>query len=67
MPATTTTPVDFTLTLTEEERMQLLSLLEQTLRDTHVEARRTEAPRYQEEIHHQEAALRRLIDKLRRP
>ena len=66
MPATTTTPVDFTVTLTEEERTQLLNLLEQTFRDTHVEARRTEAPKYQEEIHHQETVLRGLIEKLRR-
>jgi hypothetical protein len=57
----------FTLTLTEEERAQLLSLLERARRDTHVEARRTESPDYQEQVHHQEAVLRSLIDKLRRP
>jgi hypothetical protein len=66
MPAVSTTSVDFTLTLTEEERTLLLDLLEQTFRDTHVEARRTEAPQFQQQIHHQEAVLRGLIDKLRR-
>lgn len=57
---------EFTVRLTEEERAQLLSYLQQVSRDTHVEARRTEAPDYQAEIHHQEAILRGLIDKLRR-
>jgi hypothetical protein len=65
MPAVATTPAAFTLSLTEEERAQLLNVLEQTFRETHVEARRTEAPNYQEQIHHQEAVLRGLIDKLR--
>jgi hypothetical protein len=54
----------FTLALDEEERAHLLSLLERARRDTHVEARRTENPDYQEQVHHQEAILRRLIDKL---
>jgi hypothetical protein len=66
MSPATTTSAGATLTLNEEERSQLLSLLEQTLRDTHVEARRTEAPVYQEQVHHQEAIWRGLIDKLRR-
>jgi hypothetical protein len=56
----------FALTLTAEERSQLLSFLEQEFRDTHAEARRTEAPRYQEQVHHQEDILRGLIEKLRR-
>lgn len=54
----------FTIRLNSEERSQILTLLEQTLRDTHSEARRTEAPDYQEKIHQQEATLRGLIDKL---
>jgi hypothetical protein len=55
---------NFTLTLDEEERTALLRFLERELGDTHVEARRTETPAYQKEVHHQEALLRRLINKL---
>jgi hypothetical protein len=65
MSGTITTATERTLTLNEEERSQLLSFLEQALRETHVEARRTEAPRYQEQVHHQESILRSLIQKLR--
>jgi hypothetical protein len=56
----------FTLTLNEVERAELLILLERELRETHVEARRTESPDYQDEVHHQETVLRGLIEKLRR-
>ncbi len=58
-------PTEFTLGLTEEERASLLMLLEETLRETHAEARRTEAPAYQEQVHRQERLLRGLIAKLR--
>lgn len=58
---------EFAVNLTEEERSQLLSFLENSLRNTHVEARRTEAPAYQQLVHHQEKILRGLIGKLRRP
>jgi len=66
MAAVSTNVPEFTLTLNEEERTQLVSLLEQTLSDTRVEARRTEAPAYQEQVHHQESLLRGMIEKLRR-
>ena len=56
----------FTLTLNDVERAELLILLERELRETHVEARRTESPDYQDEVHHQETVLRGLIEKLRR-
>jgi len=56
----------FTLTLNEVEHAELLILLERELRETHVEARRTESPDYQDEVHHQETVLRGLIEKLRR-
>ena len=55
----------FTLTLNEMERTEVLALLERELRETHVEARRTESPDYQDEVHHQEAVLQGLIEKLR--
>jgi len=45
----------------------LLTLLERERRETHVEARRTESPDYQDEVHHQESVLQGLIEKLRRP
>jgi hypothetical protein len=55
-----------TLTLNEMERAELLTLLEREARETHVEARRTESPDYQDEVHHHEAVLQGLIEKLRR-
>lgn len=57
----------YTVTLNEVERAALLNLLERELRDTHAEARRTESPDYQEEVHHQEFVLHGLIEKLRHP
>ena len=54
-----------TIGLTENERIQLLVLLERELRDTHVEARRTESPNFQNELHEHEELLRGLIDKFR--
>jgi hypothetical protein len=62
--ATATATAGAVLTLTEEERAFLLKYLEQERRDTHAEARRTESPRYQEEIHHEEALLLSLVQKL---
>jgi hypothetical protein len=56
----------FSLSLNRVEHTVLLQFLEQALRETHVEARRTEAPDYQEEVHHREKLLRGLIEKLRR-
>ena len=57
-----------TLTLSAEEREQLLSSAGAVaVRDTHVEARRTESPDFREQVHHQEDVLRGLIGKLRRP
>jgi len=53
------------LSLTGEERSALLELLEETLRDTHVEARRTENMEFRQQLRHQEALLRSLIEKLR--
>jgi hypothetical protein len=54
-----------TLTLNDVERARLLILLERELHDTHMEARRTEDPNYQDEVHQQEAFLKCLIEKLR--
>jgi hypothetical protein len=56
---------DFTLTLDEGERVELLRLLEASLIDTHAEKRRTETPDYHDQIHHQEALIRTLTEKVR--
>jgi hypothetical protein len=67
MATTTTGSSVFTLALNEEEREQLLSFLEQALRDKQVEVHRTDALEYRKYVQHQEALLQGLIDKLRRP
>ena len=56
----------FTLTLTEEERSQLLNWLEQRLRSKRVEEHRTDASDYRKYVLHQETILEDLIKKLRR-
>ena len=67
MTASSTKSPLLTLTLTEEERAQLASLLEQTIRDTLVEAHRTDSPDYREHIQRREAVLRSVSEKLSRP
>jgi hypothetical protein len=57
---------EYTLVLNDEERKELLRLLESSLTETHSEARRTEAPGYREQIHQEEALLRTLTEKVRR-
>jgi hypothetical protein len=54
------------LPLDEFERAELLTLLEREIRDTHMEARRTESPDYQTEVHHHESVLQGVFEKLRR-
>jgi hypothetical protein len=56
----------FTLSLNEVERAELLTLLERAMRETRVEARRTESPDFQEAVHREETVLQDLIEKLRR-
>jgi hypothetical protein len=55
-----------TLTLTEEERTQLLSFLEQAFHDALIEEHRTDAFDFREYVRHKESILKSLIDKLRR-
>jgi hypothetical protein len=57
----------FTLNLNEAEHAVLLILLEREMRETRVEARRTESPEYQDAVHREENVLQGLIEKLRRP
>jgi hypothetical protein len=49
---------EFTLVLNPEERAVLSSLLHESLMEIHSEKRRTEAPRYRDQIQHQEALIR---------
>jgi hypothetical protein len=56
----------FTLTLSEDERTQLLTFLEHALRDKLVEEHRTESFQYREHVQKQEALMQGLIEKLRR-
>lgn len=58
---------DFTLTLTEAERAEILHLLEQSFKETRVEVHRTHTPGYREDVQRQEATLRGLLDKVRGP
>ncbi len=56
---------EFSLTLTEAERTQLLSWLEQTLKSKMIEESHTDARDYRKYVHEQEAMLEKLIEKLR--
>jgi hypothetical protein len=56
---------DFTLTLSENERAELLRLLEESLKDTRVEVHRTHTPGYRENVQLEESILRGLLQKVR--
>jgi hypothetical protein len=56
---------EHTITLTAEQRTELLHLLEHTLGETRVEAHRTHTPDYRDGVLRKEAMLRELIQKLR--
>lgn len=66
MPAVHDATTEFTLTLTEEERSQLLNWLEQRLRTTLIEEHRTDSNEYKEYVVHLEDILNQVIAKLRR-
>jgi hypothetical protein len=57
--------LEFTLRLNEEERAELLRLLETCLREVHGERRRTEAPAYQSRVAHEESLIHGLTEKVR--
>ena len=57
---------EFTLVLNSEERAVLSSLLHESLMEIHSEKRRTEAPRYRDQIQHHEAVIRSIIEKASR-
>ena len=64
MPLPITEPA---LSLSDEERSFLVTLLEQALHDKQIEEHRTDAHQYREHVQHEVALLRGLIDKLHRP
>lgn len=57
---------EYSLVLNEQERAELLRLLEAALVDTHAEKRRTEAPAYRVQVGTEESLLRGLTEKVRR-
>jgi hypothetical protein len=62
MPAMTN---EYTLTMTEPERAELLKILEEALIETRTERRRTDAMEYHDEIVREEAVLRDLFNRVR--
>jgi hypothetical protein len=66
MSPANTGSAEFTLTLTGEEREELLNFLEQALREKEIEEHRTEAFKFRELVRHQGQILEGLIAKLRR-
>jgi hypothetical protein len=67
MAAPNTTSGAATFTFTGEEQAQLLSILEQALRNKEIEEHRTDALAFKAFVQHEEAVLRSLVDKVRRP
>ncbi len=56
---------EFTVSLTDVERAELLRLLDLELRNTRVEVHRTHTPGYREGVQKEEGVLRGLVEKLR--
>lgn len=55
----------FTLQLSDEERTELLQLVEHSLKETRVEVHRTHTPDYRASVQHEEGVLRNILAKLR--
>lgn len=53
------------VTLSDEESVELLQLLEQSLADTRVEVHHTHTPDFRDKVQHRERVLRGLLEKLR--
>lgn len=60
-----TNAAELKLVLTEEERQELLRVLEGCLSETHAERRRTDKPKYQDQVAHEEKLLHDLLSKVR--
>ena len=64
--ATTTVPESRTFMFSEEERVELVRLLEQSLKETRGEIHKTHTPEYRDRVIGQESLLRGLLAKLQR-
>lgn len=61
--ATATTPGMHSVMITEEERAELIRMLEQVLRENRVEVHRTHTPDYRERVMGEATLLRGLLEK----
>ena len=64
--AATTVPETRTFMFSEEERVEMVRLLEQSLRETRSEIHKTHTPEYRDRVIGQESLLRGLLAKLQR-
>jgi hypothetical protein len=64
--AATTDPETRTFMFSEEERVEMVRLLEQSLKETRGEIHKTHTPEYRDRVIGQEALLRGLLVKLQR-
>ena len=60
-----TTAVEHTLHITEEERTTLMNALAEDLKELSIESRRADKIDCREVLHHEEAILQGLMEKLR--
>jgi hypothetical protein len=59
------TMANIQITLSDEERQCVASLLETVLKEKQIEEHRTRTPSYRELIQHQEALIQQVLNKLR--
>jgi hypothetical protein len=65
MATTSTNAPGHTLTLSEEERTELLGVLEQAVREKRIEVHRTDALTYKEQVEREATVLEGLLRKVR--
>jgi hypothetical protein len=56
---------DYMIMLNEEERVELIGILEREVAEDHAEFRRSEAPDYREMMKKEEQLVRRLLEKVK--
>ena len=56
-------PAEHTLKITEEERAELITVLEHTITAMQVEEHRTDSPRYREKVIAEESVLESVVGK----
>lgn len=65
--APATAPVMHSVSISEEERTELVRVLEENLREGRVEVHRTHTPDYRDRVLDEQALLRGLLDKFLNP